>query len=305
MENKKKFGCIVGRFQTPFLHRAHKALIDKALSENDKVIIVIGSSPVRVTDKNPLSSSVIGSMISQEYMIAIMSDKLEMKVLDDHKSDEVWSRNLDALLPDNTTLYGGRDSFSKYYSGKFPVLEIDEVEHISASSIREEIGKNYPMTQDQRIGAIWAAMHKFPTAYPCVDIVIENRKGQFLLARKKDHQHYCFVGGFVDPTDESFEHAAKRELSEEVLGFPDYKPEEFHYIASSKIQDWRYRGTKDGIISSLYRVYLKPKDEYLMSSFKAGDDIIEIQWFDIHTFDINTLAENHRVFFNKLYPFKK
>ena len=55
-----KLGVIVGRFQVPILHEGHMSLINRAVSECDRVLIVIGTTDAIYTKRNPRRISIIG-----------------------------------------------------------------------------------------------------------------------------------------------------------------------------------------------------------------------------------------------------
>lgn len=139
----KTLGVIVGRYQIDQLHEGHYKLIHQAQSENDKLLIVIGNSPAKLTLSNPLSFEVREKMI-----LNIFGDKKPIIVrLSDQKSDQVWSSKLDELIEkgthnsyDKITLYCGRDGFKKYYIGKYQVKEVTfGIDFISASVQRSFI----------------------------------------------------------------------------------------------------------------------------------------------------------------------
>jgi ADP-ribose pyrophosphatase YjhB (NUDIX family) len=89
----------------------------------------------------------------------------------------------------------------------------------------------------------------------------------------------CFVGGFVDPSDASYEHAAYRELQEETGGNLDAgTAKSFKYITSQKIDDWRYRKEESGIMTTLFLA--KRNHGYA----KASDDIAVVEWIPIREF---------------------
>ena len=93
-----------------------------------------------------------------------------------------------------------------------------------------------------RAGVIYSIYSQYPTVYSTVDIAIFNEdKTEILLGRKADESQLRFIGGFVDPEDQSDEMAARREVFEETcLECHSYK-----FELSSTIDDWRYRGLPD------------------------------------------------------------
>jgi len=47
-------GVIIARFQTPYLHEGHKAVLQTVTKNHNKTVIVLGISPLRGGRKNPL-----------------------------------------------------------------------------------------------------------------------------------------------------------------------------------------------------------------------------------------------------------
>ncbi len=60
-------GVIVGRFQVPDLHQAHRDLIEKVISQHQKTIIFLGLSPCKSTRNNPLDFEARKNMILDSY----------------------------------------------------------------------------------------------------------------------------------------------------------------------------------------------------------------------------------------------
>lgn len=292
---KKGTGVIVGRWQVPYLHVGHLQLIEHVIDASEKLVLVVGEPAIYFTDRNPLPLEVRVQMLEEAFPQAdIMSIR-------DNRSDELWSKNLDKILEPyvDVTLYGSRDCFIEHYKGKHKTELIPNTYSVSGTEVRKRTGETLPEIIDVLSfseGIIYAIENRFPTVYPTVDIaVVKYDSGtcdhQLLLGRKEGSDKYCFIGGFVDPTDDSKEMAAARELSEEV-NYMDVH--EIKYISSHKIDDPRYRGTKDGIMTSLFAAY------YLSGTPVAADDICEVKWFDIKGFDINQLSEYHHVLFKAL-----
>ena len=111
-------------------------------------------------------------------------------------------------------------------------------------------------------------------AIATVDIVIFNNENQILLARKQGKDKWCFPGGFVDPVDNSYLDAAKRECSEEILNMT---VSDWEYITYVKINDPRFVDSPHIILTNLFTC------EQLSGEPSPGDDLKggEVAWFDI------------------------
>jgi bifunctional NMN adenylyltransferase/nudix hydrolase len=293
-------GVIIGRFQVPFLHeQGHCSLIETVKSNHSKVIIFLGVpgiNPVPCTKQYPLDFESRKQMILEKFPDVIVT------YIQDTKYNEVWSKKLDTAISalvgpsQSVVLYGSRDSFMTFYSGKYPVKELIPDAYISGTSIRNKIAtSSVKSSEDFRAGAIWAIYNQFDKVHACVDVAIVDRdKKRILLARKEGETEYRFVGGFSDPVkDNSYEDAAKREVMEEThleIGEP-------HYVTSMKVSDWRFRGEKDKIFTNFYWA------EYVFGSPTPDDDICELRWFDfdeIRDSNDKILLDGHKILFDKM-----
>jgi len=143
MENKYDLGVIIARMQTPYLHAGHLTLIGTALQECDKVMILLGIRiSEEIDDRNPYSYPQRVSMIERVFPQVII------RSIFDHKSDIIWSEEVDKTITINyphldseIRLYHSRDSFKDSYSGKYQLIEIPEIPGYSATKIREELNK--------------------------------------------------------------------------------------------------------------------------------------------------------------------
>jgi bifunctional NMN adenylyltransferase/nudix hydrolase len=281
-------GVIVGRFQLPELHEAHQNLIRHVCDNHEKVIVVLGLSPLVGTQVNPLDYE------ARKQMILDVFPEVTTLFVKDVNNDELWSKRLDERLNDLLTpsqtavLYGGRDSFISHYTGRFPTRELHQDVWVSGTEIRKSIAKaSTHGNAEFRRGAIWAAFNRFPTAFPTVDVAIFNENWtKLLLGRKPYEKEFRFIGGFADPESETYEQDARREVMEET-GIEITDPK---YIGSAKIDDWRYRGEIDKIKTLLFVA------KYLHGTPRPDDDIAEVKWFSMSELvkHPELLVPNHR-----------
>lgn len=289
-------GIIVGRFQTPWLHTGHVSLIESVQSLHGRVIIILGVSPVRNSLNDPLD------IRSRVRMIQDLYPNIDVHSIMDAAEDKAWSMNLDALAhglmtPTQTfRYYGGRDSFIGHYTGSRPTTVLESDEYYSATQVRKEVRTDYPRNLDFRAGMVAASAERYPTAFQTVDVaILREHDGQWdeiLLGRKKDEAGWRLIGGFSDPTSESLEHDARREVYEETgLTVTDIT-----YRFSCLVDDWRYRSGKDKIKTAVFTAF------YDHGRPEAQDDIAEVKWFVVKDLPLSSIVPVHQPIFKKLYP---
>jgi bifunctional NMN adenylyltransferase/nudix hydrolase len=284
-EEQYDVGVVVGRFQVATLHWAHAELIQQVVDRHSKVLVFIGLAPVRNSQANPLDFEARKQMILADF------PNVTVGYVEDSHSDVVWSRNFDKevrklLTPSQSVcVYGGRDSFIERYHGKLPVREFEQESWVSGTEMRKQIAsRSTKATPEFREGVIWATFNRWPTCFPTVDIAIFNEDGsKILLGRKPDEQKFRLPGGFIDPTDPSAEAAARREAAEEThAAITDPV-----YVASVVVDDWRYRGEIDRIMTFLFRA------KVMHGPLEAGDDLSEIRWFPVNAISKTEIVETH------------
>ena len=146
---------------------------------------------------------------------------------------------------------------------------------VNGTQIREEVSREILESSKFRAGVIHSVYARYNTTFPTVDVCAYNDNGQILLAKKPSEDKYRFIGGFVDTTDLSLERAAYREFMEEVNGSHITG---LKYILSQKVDDWRYNGESDGILTTLFL------GRYGYGQIKASDDVEDVKWFDVTKF---------------------
>ena len=280
---KTKVGVVVGRFQVASLHRGHRDLLNYVANRCQQLVVVLGSPRSFSTDRNPLPFAFRAAMVQKAYPEARVVE------LFDHPSDEIWSRDLDDLInqfcpqDSEVTLYGSRDSFISVYSGVYRTDFFQPLCDSNGTKNRQKVGKIISASRGFLSGLIYREETRLPIAYPTVDIAIL-RDDKVLLAGKSQYtDKLFFIGGFVDESDSSLEFAARREIQEET-GMETGK---LSYIGSHKVDDWRYRGTKDGIITSFFC------SEYIFGAAIPHDDVSSLEWVPVNEM-MNRLSPEHQ-----------
>jgi len=273
----KVVGIIVGRFQVPELHDAHKKLIEYVMNNHERVHILLGVSPHPSSYTDPLPFEVRRQMIEDQY------PNIRCYPIKDTERDEMWVKNLDFMIStlestNSIMLYGGRDSFiSTYtkYHHKYETTELIPDEYVkiySGTQLRDDVAKKLYSSLDFRRGIIWTNYNKYPTVYSTVDAFIMNSdKTKVLLCKKNESDPlWRFVGGFADTNSDTFEKDVIREVKEET----NMDVVELDYVGNYKIDDWRYNNQHD-CIRTMFYVVCAVGNPY------PDDDIVSVKWFDI------------------------
>ncbi|HMX41084.1 MAG TPA: NUDIX domain-containing protein [Saprospiraceae bacterium] len=284
-------GIIVGRFQVFELNPIHRRLIGTVQEKHEHVLVFLARNP-SPSDRHPLDWAFRWSMFEETYGGAI--GVLEMPDLPD---DRVWSQELDRRIMEQrptgeVTLYGTDQNFVQRYSGKYPTEVLEAAEADFEGVEMEEGNVNF---RDFRAGVIYGMLSRYPTVYPTVDIaVFDDDFSKILLARKPSESKYRLPGGFTDPEDISYEEAAYRELGEEC---GEITVSDLFYLGSAKIDDWRYRGSRDSVMTHLF-----------MCNFEKGeptpsDDIAELRWMSVKKVNAEMFVPEHQVLWNMIQEF--
>lgn len=122
----KKIGVFLSRMQP--LHIGHLGMIDKALSENDRVIILIGSKNKEGTIRNPL-----GIELREEILVEALEErysneeleKISIKAIPDWSMETDYHSNLEwgRYLYYNIVSSAEQKTFSMYFSDEREIIE--------------------------------------------------------------------------------------------------------------------------------------------------------------------------------------
>jgi bifunctional NMN adenylyltransferase/nudix hydrolase len=262
--NDYDIGVVIGRFQIPTIHEAHRKIIQEVINRHRKVIIFVGVSPTLGTKEHPLDFVNRKLMLEKEFSGVVVLPLLDIN------NDKIWSDNLDTAIrttfpQGSVVLYGGRDSFVKHYSGKFDAYEFPTHDYRPATEIRAEIGKSVISSDDFRAGIIYSTQNQFKRTHLTIDVLLYDKNKGVLLGRKKNESKLRFIGGFVE--GDTLEEAVRKESMEEANAEID----NLQFLGSSQISDWRYSHTSDSVLTSLFAAEVNYHGV-------AGDDLVEIQW---------------------------
>ena len=280
----RRIAVVVGRFQVAALTLGHKSLIDRALADNDELVVLLGISYSVLSMRDPLTFDARAHMIKESYPSA------HVYGIHDATNNTVWSDCIDSLLLGTfgsdvrVRLYGSRDSFVGSYEGCYETVTLPAVAAGSGTDARNGVTPEHAETF--RKGMIHAANNRPLVSFQTVDVAVLNHDlGAVLLGQKTtDAGRFRFIGGFVDPIDESLESAAFRELREEAgnLGTSN-----FRYVGSHRVNDWRYRASPDKICTALFVT------DFHYGSPKAADDVVLVKWVPLMELR-EVIVESHR-----------
>src|SRR6476659_7059540 len=134
-------------------------MINHAIKNHKKVIILLGISVIQNTKKNPLDFA------TRQYMILQAFPNVIVLPIKDMRDNTKWSAQVDAMISTpfgekKSVIYGSRDSFIPFYSGKNGVIELEATSEFNATNIREEVAKETLSTPDFRAGVIYSVFNQ-------------------------------------------------------------------------------------------------------------------------------------------------
>lgn len=305
-----KIGYVIMRAQ-PF-HSGHRHLVKRALSECKKVVIIIGSSNISRTMKNPWTFAERVAMISRE--MGIMNDRLIIVPQPDHPyDDQKWLSEIQDIVLD--TMDGNEDPATFYahakpgndyldWFGEYRMVNVPAEISVSATKIRELMLAEFPkylpeeVLEDYQYYALERTkMSSYPYAdtlqFNCADAVLTCR-GHVLLIRRKyapGRGKLALPGGFKN-ANETFVDAAIRELVEETgIDIPENVLRE--NIFQTRLFDSPDRG--QGIPRISLAVHIDVTDLYPDTPPKvcAMDDAEETFWVRISSVQNMNLFDDH------------
>ncbi len=123
---EEKIGVFLSRMQP--LHIGHIGMIRKALAENDRVIILIGSSNKEGTVRNPMGVRIRRKILDEALLEEFSKNELEriiVKELPDWSSEDDFASNLEwgRYLYYNVVSVSASRCFSMYFSDEPQIIQ--------------------------------------------------------------------------------------------------------------------------------------------------------------------------------------
>lgn len=121
IEHKKKYGVVLARFQP--VHNGHLKLIEKALNENDEVVVMVGSVD-KLNTRNPIPYTIRIKLLTEsiEQKFGNTKDKIRVVELpdlsDESHNDHEWGFYLYANIVEHLE----HPHFTIYYSDGFEII---------------------------------------------------------------------------------------------------------------------------------------------------------------------------------------
>lgn len=283
MDINYAIGVLIARFQVHELHEGHHYLIQQVMKNHKKTIIFLGVSHFVGTRKNPLDFDTRKKMIQSQYPEAVIVS------IPDNQSNQKWTKEIDKRIREiyphgNPLLYGSRDSFIPYYiqnGGKFDTKELEPLGTYTGTDVRRIISEEVKNSSDFRCGVIYHAYNTFTRVVPTVTMAAINNN-KLLLCKKVDDEKFRFISGFLFTEDKSIKDSMNRIYTKDTGGKSQIISTK--YIDSVKVDDWRFRGEEDKVMTQFFECQISNSD------LEPSDDIIELKYFDLK--DLKTIDEN-------------
>lgn len=325
MTKKYDYAVFIGRFQ-PF-HNGHKAVIEKALEIADRVIVLVGSSNLARSTRNPFTFEERRDMIWGALGYQTDSPVLIHQLADAPYDDNEWVQNVQQAVRNFTSshvaprvaLVGLDKDNSTYYLRMFPQWTFVGLGEntLNATGIRSAYfadAKHMPEIEPKVPPQIfewltyWRGLKDFKSLWDdhlayseyaekwgkgphvTVDACVVASGHVLLVERGRwpGEGLLALPGGFLEP-DESILQGTLRELEEETGLVLPYGVVA-PLIRSSRVFDDPHRSQRGRIITHAFLFELPPGQ---LPAVKGADDAADAKWVELSSLRVADLFEDH------------
>ncbi len=302
-----KVGLVIGRFQP--LHNGHVALIQKAMDDNDVVLVLVGSQNKLTDYRNPFDIETRLGLLKEHFN---QYDKMYFKGMDDYPNDEQWVEDVISRVntindnPTATTVYTSEKDEDFYRTNFIYNVEVSPSKGLNATDIRASVydGKstmyvNLPsevvdyveqwkttieynrlynefyLCTESKLAATEAHAYSNPIEPVAHAMVIQGDK--VLLVKRsgvRGNGQWALPGGYIQHT-ETTRAGALRELKEETSVDLLTQPRAAE-VAFAVEENMNGLSTRTIGFNYCYAVH---PEETL--DIVAGDDAQDVQWFPL------------------------
>lgn len=320
----KKFGFLIGRFQTHVIHQGHRELLQQSAQNCDHLIVLLGSANMPPSPKNPFSFK------QRKWMISDFLNRLDIPYtilpLNDYKyNDSQWISDVNLCVETvvsydsflnraKITLFGHQKEDTNYldWFPQYDKMLFQTKTDISGTQVRNDALKNVPEVFPNSVlddltfyekEKIRFADYPFKETlnFNCADAVV-TCSGHILLIRRKfapGAGSWALPGGFKN-ANETFLQCALRELDEET-NIRVTEKVLLGSVVKSELFDSPTRSY--GVPRNTLAVWfdIKPNPDGSLPRANGGDDAQETKWFQISD-AMNTIAmyDDHKSIVSKM-----
>lgn len=320
---KYKLAVFIGRF-SPF-HNGHKFIIDTALKEAERVLVLIGSPYTRRTLRNPFTYEERRSMIQSTYKenTPYIDPRVLVEPCEDFTyNDDMWIENVQYLAnqyePDDSkiALAGHYKDASSYYVKLFPRwsnIDIPNHNVINATDIRTALFESESITTNIIPQATFNFLNSFRRTdiysklidrtifvqkyhndwgkgpFVTTDACVVQTANILLIERSDEPGTWALPGGFLE-NSETIINGTIRELMEETS--IDLSERTLRRcITKTNVYDNPNRSERARIITHASLIELDP-DKKLVK-VKAGDDAKSVKWWKFSDITSDMMYDDH------------
>lgn len=330
------YAVYIGRFQ-PF-HIGHQSVLKFALQNARKVILLVGSSNLHISPKNPFTFEERKRFIQASARECDSGDRITILPLNDIPyNDTAWCTQVRTLVTSVTgddakiALVGFNKDPSTYYLSMFPEWANIDVKHqhgtFNATGVRELFFQKTPVTSEflaldvRKALREFAVTDKFKWLLNEVEFIrkynkewgdgpfittdtVATQSGRILLVNRKRPPYVgalALPGGFLNHSERIID-GAVRELKEETR-ISDQHGEIPHgklrsFITDVEVFDAPDRDPRGRIVTHAHRIIFPDSKEPF--KVRGDDDAEHAQWYNLSDLNPRDFMGDHWFIIQKM-----